>query len=210
MMEQKEVWDRAYRQKHPCWRGPSNLDLNNLKDTVLELGCGDGKTAIALVKAGSTVVGLDLSGTALLTSRRRVNSENLSLVQGDAVNLPFRERSFNCVTVVHFIDHFLSADRLKVVGEIDRVLGQGGIVIGRFFSIKDMRFGRGKQVEPHTFLRGNGIFSHYFEEGEILDLFAGYSVLSINSSMNPIKLSGNAGYRSFITVELRKSSLLGN
>ena len=201
---QKEVWERAYRQEHPLWRGPSDLHLNNLKGRVLELGCGDGKTAIAMVETGLNVVGLDLSRAALTTSRKRIVSEKLYLVQGDAIELPFKEGSFDSIAAVHFIDHFLSTDRQKVVREIDRVLATDGVIIGRFFSTKDMRFGNGRRIEPNTFLRKNGIFNHYFIEDEILDLFTGYSVISMNSSMRTTKFSGEAKHRSFITVELRK------
>jgi ABC-type uncharacterized transport system ATPase subunit len=69
-----------------------------------------------------------------------------------------------------------------------------------------MRFGKGKQIEPNTFLRENGIFNHYFIEDEILDLFTDYSVMSMNSSMKATKFSGENKHRSLITVELRKSN----
>ena len=203
---QKEAWERAYRQGHPLWRGPSDLRLNNIIGRILELGCGDGKTAIGMVKSGLIVVGLDLSRTALTTLKKRTDSKNLSLVQGNAIELPFKEGSFDSVAAVHFIDHFLSNDRHKVVREIDRVLAKDGVIIGRFFSREDMRFGKGRQIEPNTFLRENGIFNHYFIEDEILDLFTGYSVMSMNSSMRTTKFSGETKHRSYITVELRKSN----
>jgi ubiquinone/menaquinone biosynthesis C-methylase UbiE len=201
---QKEVWERAYRQEHPLWRGASDLRMDNLKGRVLELGCGDGKTAIAMVETGLNVVGLDLSRTALTTLKKRTDSNNLSLIQGDAIELPFKDGSFDSVAAVHFIDHFLSSYRHELVREIDRVLATGGFIIGRFFSTEDMRFGNGRQIEPNTFLRKNGIFNHYFTEDEILDLFTGYSVISMNSSMRATKFSGEAKHRSFITVELKK------
>jgi len=201
---QKEAWERAYRQGHLLWRGPSDLHLNNIKGRVLELGCGDGKTAVAMVKSGLIVVGLDLSRTALTTLNKRTDSKNLNLVQGNAIELPFKEGSFDSVAAVHFIDHFLSSDRYKVVREIDRVLAIDGVIIGRFFSREDLRFGKGRQIEPNTFLRENGIFNHYFIEDEILDLFTGYSIMSMNSSMRATKFSGETKHRSFITVELRK------
>jgi len=203
---QKEAWEKAYRQGHPLWRGPSDLHLNNIKGSVLELGCGDGKTAIAMVESGLIVVGLDLSRTALTTLKKRTDSKNLSLVQGNAIELPFKKGSFDSVTAVHFIDNFLSSDRHKVVREIDRVLAPDGVILGRFFSREDMRFGKGRQIEPNTFLRENGIFNHYFTEDEIFGLFTGYSVMSMNTSMRATKFSGETKHRSFITVELRKSN----
>jgi ubiquinone/menaquinone biosynthesis C-methylase UbiE len=157
-----------------------------------------------MVESRLKVVGLDLSRTALKTLKRRKESEDLSLVQGDALDLPFMEASFDSVAAVHIIDHFILSDRLKLVKEIERVLASDGIIIGRFFSIEDMRFGSGREIEPNTFLRENGIFNHYFIEEEILDLFSGYMVMSIHSSMSATKFSGKAKHRSFINVELKK------
>jgi ubiquinone/menaquinone biosynthesis C-methylase UbiE len=205
--EQKEVWERAYRQGHPLWRGPSDIRLDSLKGKVLELGCGDGKTAISMIESGLEVVGLDISRTALMTLSQRNGSADLSLVQGDALDLPFKEGIFDSVTAVHFLDHFILSDRLKLIREIDRVLASGGMIIGRFFSTEDMRFGIGRTIEQNTFLRENGIFNHYFVEEEILDLFSGYNVTSISSSMRATKFSGNTKHRSFIDIELKKVNM---
>ncbi len=203
-MSRKSAWDESYRQEHPRWRGPSDLDLSGLKGRVLELGCGDGKTAIALVEKGLEVVGLDTSRTALLILSKRVVSERLSLVQADGLDLPFGEASFDCLASVHFLDHLLSGERGYAVEEMRRVLKPGGVIIGRFFSVNDMRFGKGEEIEPETYLRGNGVFNHYFTEGEILSLFDGYLPITINSSNKPTKFSGDSGHRSLITVRLRK------
>ena len=201
---QKSAWDEAYRQGHPRWRGPSDLDLSGLRGRVLELGCGDGKTAIALAQKGLQVVGLDPSRVALLTLGKRVGSDKLSLVQADALSLPFKEASFDCLASVHFLDHLLLKDRENAVEEMGRVLKPGGLVIGRFFSVNDMRFGKGEEIEPKTYLKGNEIINHYFTEEEVLSLFDGYLPITINSSNKPTKFSGESGHRSLITIELRK------
>ncbi len=199
---QKAAWDEAYQQSHPRWRGPSDLQLSALHGRVLELGCGDGKTAIGLVEKNLDVIGLDQSRTALSILRDRAKDDGLRLVQADALALPFTEGSFDAVTAVHLIDHLLSDDRSKATVEINRVLRPGGMVVGRFFSIDDMRFGKGEEIESDTYLRGNGVFTHYFTEEEILALFPGYRVLSIVRSMRPTKFPTDSGNRSLITAEL--------
>ncbi len=202
--EQKSAWNEAYHQGHPRWRGSSDLDLSELKGKILELGCGDGKTAIAMVEMGFEVVGLDASRTAISALDRRIRSERLFLVQGDALNLPFLEGSFDCLALVHFIDHLLASDRGKAVEEMGKVLKPGGLILGRFFSINDMRCGKGEEIERHTYLRGNGVFNHYFTEEEIIHLFIGYRVLSIRTSNKPTKFPSDSGFRSLITAELKK------
>ena len=201
---QPAAWEQAYHQEHPRWRGPSDLKMDHLSGKVLELGCGDGKTAIALAESGLNVTGLDRSRAALLTLSRRIGPGKLDLVQGDALDLPFKDGEFDSVTAVHFVDHLLSADRKNAVKEIGRVLRRPGVVVGRFFSVNDMRFGKGEEVEHGTYLKGNGVINHYFSEDEILDLFAGYEVLSIEASSKETKFSGGSERRSWITAELKK------
>lgn len=203
-IDQRRFWEKAYLQEHPLWRGPSDLELDNLRGRVLEIGCGDGKTAMAIIEKGLSVVGLDASRAALSTSSRRIYSDRLCLVQGNAIELPFKSKSFDSVTMVHFIDHLLATGRERAAKEIDRVLRPGGTIIGRFFSVDDIRCGKGKQIEPNTYLRGNGISVHYFIDEEILELFEGYLVEKMCESKKRTKFSQDGGHRSFMTVELRK------
>ena len=120
------------------------------------------------------------------------------------MELPFRSESFDSVTMVHFIDHLLAADRERAAKEIDRVLRPGGAIFGRFFSVDDIRRGKGKQIEPNTYLRGNGITVHYFIGEEIIGLFKGYTLEKISESKKLTKFTQGGGHRSFMTVELRK------
>ena len=42
------------------------------------------------------------------------------------------------------------------------------------FLNRDFRYGQGNETEPGTFLRGNGIQTHYFTGQEVVDLFTGF------------------------------------
>ncbi len=74
-------------------------------ERVLDLCCGTGDLALALVQRGAEVVGLDFSGAMLdiAEKRRRKNLEspipNLKFIQGDAQQIPFPDGSFDTVTV---------------------------------------------------------------------------------------------------------------
>lgn len=58
-----------------------------------------------------------------------------------------------------------------------RVLKPGGMFYFKDFSRNDFRFGKGVEVEPSSFLRGDGIITHYFEPEELASFF-GPSVIS--------------------------------
>lgn len=76
--------------------------IENLKtasgDLILEVGVGEGRNASQLLTNGATYVGLDISRTMLNKARERMrdaNFENVDLVVGDAMSLPFKPGSFD-------------------------------------------------------------------------------------------------------------------
>lgn len=98
---------------------------------VLEIGCGDGALAVALVKRGATVTALDPSEEMLDAAEARAAHQkcSLRLVQAAGESLPFPDDQFDLVmakTVLCFADR-----ALDVVYEAARVLRPGGrLVIG--------------------------------------------------------------------------------
>jgi SAM-dependent methyltransferase len=85
-------WENARtlgRRDIPFWR---NLALR-AGGPVLELGCGTGRIALPLGRAGVPVVGIDRSAPMLDRARRRVKRARLAdrvhLIRGDIRHLPF-------------------------------------------------------------------------------------------------------------------------
>lgn len=91
--------------------------------TVLDLCCGHGNAAEALVETGSVVTGLDFSPAMLALARRRV--PKASFVEGDAASLPFEDSRFDAVVCNVGFGHLPEPD--AVLSEIARVLRPGGV-----------------------------------------------------------------------------------
>lgn len=96
---------------------------------VLDIGCGDGRYAIALARRGARVVGLDPSGPALEMAKGRARDAgvNVSLAEGDARSIPFDSETFDIVTAVTVLCFVKSPE--KVFGEVERVLRPGGLLV---------------------------------------------------------------------------------
>jgi SAM-dependent methyltransferase len=83
---------------------------------VLELGCGTGRVAVPLARAGVDIVGIDRSAPMLARARRRLRRTRLAhparLVRGDIRHLPFRpRRPFDLVIAPYGILQSLTSDR---------------------------------------------------------------------------------------------------
>jgi SAM-dependent methyltransferase len=98
---------------------------------VLELGCGTGRIALPLGRAGAHVVGIDRSEAMLARARQRVRRAKMRprvhLVRGDIRHLPFR-RPFPLVIAPYGILQSLLRERdLKATLEaVHAVLEPGG------------------------------------------------------------------------------------
>jgi SAM-dependent methyltransferase len=98
---------------------------------VLELGCGTGRIALPLGRAGARIVGIDRSEAMLARARRRVRRARLSnrvrLVRGDIRRLPFAA-PFSLVIAPYGILQSLLRERdlTATLGAIHGALEAGG------------------------------------------------------------------------------------
>lgn len=101
---------------------------------VLELGCGTGRIALPVVRAGARLVGIDRSAQMLERARRRLARARLShramLVRGDIRDLPFRSRrAFGLVMAPYGILQSLTRERdlRAALDSVVRVMRRGGL-----------------------------------------------------------------------------------
>ncbi|MBE9115006.1 bifunctional demethylmenaquinone methyltransferase/2-methoxy-6-polyprenyl-1,4-benzoquinol methylase UbiE [Lusitaniella coriacea LEGE 07157] len=96
-------------------------------DVGLDICCGSGDLAMLLArKVGKTgrVTGLDFSSAQLAIARQRAFRRypllSLDWVEGDALNLPFRDRAFDCATMGYGLRNL--TDIPRGLQELHRVL----------------------------------------------------------------------------------------
>jgi len=108
----------------PYWLSRLSAGITPKRDgRVLDLACGTGILFPKLVKRFKTVVGLDYS-LPMLSVAKEKPFNNVYLVRGDALELPFKENSFDTVVLSLGLRHFPYIG--KSLKEIHRVLKEGG------------------------------------------------------------------------------------
>ncbi|MFA9289898.1 MAG: bifunctional demethylmenaquinone methyltransferase/2-methoxy-6-polyprenyl-1,4-benzoquinol methylase UbiE [Solirubrobacteraceae bacterium] len=112
------------------WRNILVDLIKGLKNNkILDIATGTGDLAITIAKKIKTeVTGFDLSQNMLSVADKKVKKENLSkyvsLIHGDAENMPFNENEYDIVTVSFGVRNFENLD--KGLTEIYRVLKLNG------------------------------------------------------------------------------------
>jgi len=102
------------------------------KDKVLDVGCGIGGPLRNICKfTGADVTGLTLNqyqvdrGNELCNSDPQLGTKKCRLVQGDFMQMPFKESTYDAAYAIEATCH--APDRVGVYGEIFRVLKPGSI-----------------------------------------------------------------------------------
>jgi demethylmenaquinone methyltransferase / 2-methoxy-6-polyprenyl-1,4-benzoquinol methylase len=99
--------------------------------SVLDVATGPGGVALQLAaRTGARVTGLDLTPEMLRAAAANVAhspfADRVSLVSGRAEDLPFPDGTFDALTFTYLLRYV--ADPAATVGELARVVKQGGVV----------------------------------------------------------------------------------
>ncbi|KIL34837.1 ubiquinone biosynthesis methyltransferase UbiE [Cohnella kolymensis] len=118
-----KAWRRFTMRKMDVQPGQSSLDLC----------CGTCDWTIALAKASGrgNTVGLDFSQNMLNIGQAKIDklgmSDQITLVQGNAMELPFADNSFDYVTIGFGLRNV--PDIVQVLREMKRVVKPGGKIV---------------------------------------------------------------------------------
>lgn len=111
---------KELRRKH-------GIDLASLH--VLDLGCGTGRNALFFAEMGSTVVGLDISPTAIRIAKERAKDAGIVIdyrVHDIGAPYPFANHSFDLVLDVMSSNSLNEKGRALYLAETARVLTPHG------------------------------------------------------------------------------------
>jgi SAM-dependent methyltransferase len=110
---------------------PTVLAGLDLGEDVLELGPGPGLTTDWLRQRVPRLTAIELERPPAGRLRGRLAGTNVTVVEGDATDMPFPDESFSAVvsfTMLHHVPSIALQDRL--LGEAQRVLRPGGFFAG--------------------------------------------------------------------------------
>lgn len=130
VMEEKSIarWfnrlylTRKWRSMRPYSAYPVFLDYLEIRANtkLLDVGCGPGWLLKAAAERGMQGFGIDISVEAIRLARQ--TAAGCSLLVASANQLPFPAYSFDYVTCIGVVEHFVNPDR--AIAELKRVIGK--------------------------------------------------------------------------------------
>jgi demethylmenaquinone methyltransferase/2-methoxy-6-polyprenyl-1,4-benzoquinol methylase len=143
-------------RRHKSWR---KFTMRKMEvkpgQTSLDLCCGTCDWTVALAKASGQgkIVGLDFSRNMLNIGQAKIDklglSNQITLIQGNAMELPFEDNSFDFVTIGFGLRNV--PDFAKVLKEMKRVVKPGGRIVCL-------------ELSKPTWQPFKGIYYFYFEK----------------------------------------------
>jgi ubiquinone/menaquinone biosynthesis C-methylase UbiE len=140
MNPNKALWEKGdFTRIAASMRESGEALVNELGITkgldVLDLGCGDGTTALPAAQRGANVLGVDIAGNLVAAGNKRAKEHglsNLKIQEGDACDLrELKDRSFDLV--VSIFGAMFAPKPSDVAKEMVRVTRPGGrIVMGNW------------------------------------------------------------------------------
>ncbi|TVY04565.1 demethylmenaquinone methyltransferase [Cohnella terricola] len=142
-------------RRHKAWRRFTMRKMDvKPGQTSLDLCCGTCDWTIALAQAsGGRTVGLDFSRNMLDVGQAKVDKlglgNQITLVQGNAMDLPFEDNSFDFITIGFGLRNV--PDIVKTLKEMKRVVKPGGLIVCL-------------ELSKPTWQPFKGIYYFYFEK----------------------------------------------
>ena len=104
---------------------------------ILDIATGTGRSMLALLEKGYKVIGIDLTEAMLIIARdkaKKILNMDINTIQGDALNLPFRDNVFDALVCTRFL-HIMPYEAQRLfIKEMGRVVKPGGLLICEFYS----------------------------------------------------------------------------
>ena len=195
--EVNKKWDKVYSQNFMTMWYPNEdiirfcsrlirkrlthdtYEVKKNAETVLDLGCGNGRHAIYFAREGLKASGIDVSEKAIEWAVDWAQREGLDVDfrTGDISNLPYADESFDVVVSHGVLDHVRAELAVTAVNQVRRILRVGGLFYCDLRCADDFEYGTGTEVAPNTFMVDHGyeqgLVQHFFTLDEIKALFDG-------------------------------------
>jgi ubiquinone/menaquinone biosynthesis C-methylase UbiE len=132
----KALWEKGdFTKMAECMRESGTALVSKLGVmpgmNVLDLGCGDGTTALPAARLGANVLGVDIARNLVEAGNKRIREEgltNIAIREGDATNLEgLEDGSFDLV--VSIFGAMFAPKPFDVAKEMVRVTRPGGRII---------------------------------------------------------------------------------
>jgi len=206
-------WSAIDESERQYWSIPSkdvfqfvfHLEKHNQKK-VYDLGCGIGRHIFFLLDMGFDVYGSDFSIDAVneVNDRLIKNGYTKRIKHECMTEISEQDESYDAVIAYNVVYHAYSADMIKALYNIYRILKHGGSLLITFQSKRSPMYKKESEVEKGTIVKTEGheagIPHHFIGRNEISQLLSGYHIDEISHIEHEYNLLNDKGCHLVVTA----------
>ncbi len=227
-MNQGEAWEREYRNPKLVTKneGPQADTLRFLKflkkeekypvvgRTILDLGCGTGRNANYLAEEGNSVIGIEISKTALALAKARAQELGVTVDYrlGD-IGVPYdiSDNSIDIVLDVTSSNSLNEKGREVYLREVSRVLKIGGYFFVRALAkdgnknVKNLlKQSPGKEYDTYI-MNDIGLAERVFSKEDFIKMYGEYfNIISLTKKESYMTFNGRIYKRHYWLAYMQK------
>lgn len=153
---------------------------NNDYQTLLDVGCGNGKDSLYFAKKGIHVTAIDFSRTAIEELKQIIAEKgllNISAIRKDIIDLDIGDNSFDVIYAHLSLQYFDDEITTKIFDELHSILKPGGMIFIRCKSTDDHLYGQGEKIGDDMFIKGH--IRHFFSKEYMIEKLVQYYLIRI-------------------------------
>ena len=188
---------------------PVALTWSNKFHSMLDIGAGKGRHALFFAEQGFEVSAVDLSESSVKIINEEATKRNLKIDTrlADMTQLPYEDGQFDCVVCFHTIYHTDYSGVKKAIGEIERVLSDGGEAYITFNSKDSLSFNKEGAKDGNTIIKNGGVedgIPHcYVDEFDLEKILSDFQIVSMTKITEYVRKEKKV-YRVHYYTHIRK------
>ncbi len=154
-----KYWDKYYSKIGASSESPFAIFVHSKLpsgQTILEIGCGNGRDSQYFVKNGHKVIAIDRSNSAIKQCKVNYSGLGIEFIQGlvsDILNLDTRDID---MAYSRFVIHAMPLEEeIELLNKVYQVLGKNGLLFIECRSINETMFRDGEVLSPTERIRGH-------------------------------------------------------
>ncbi len=190
----EETWDSIAESfdltRRKAWTQCTDfIDALSKTDTVVDLGCGNGRHLLPCAEHCKQVIGLDISKELLGITGKKLKGKNLdntTLLHADMTNIPLKNDTVDSILFIAALHNLKGKDkRIQSLKEVKRVLKKDGTALisvwsrwqdkyrKQFFKRWFAQMGKSEFGDIDIYWRQNGLniprFYHLYSKKEFIE-----------------------------------------
>ena len=179
----KAYWNNRFSKDGKIWgESPSKSALYALKlfkrhkiQKIFVPGSGYGRHTKLYSGNNYKVVGIEISEIAIEIAQKI--DPQTTFINSSVMEMNVIEETFDAIFCYNLLHLFLTDDRQIFLKKCYNKLKKNGLVFFTVFSEEETSFGKGKQLEKHTFESKPWRPTHYFSEDDLINHFKDFNII---------------------------------